>query len=92
MEDRTLLPTDSICLVNVVTPSVLSQLTAYSIMHGSTPVTTNTEFTYAAQHDPQREFLISRAEDILEKAAQRLRQKDVSHKTCALLIFPCTNT
>jgi hypothetical protein len=81
MEDRTLLPTDSICLVNVVTPSVLSQLTAYSIMHGTAPVTTTTEFTYAAQRDPQREFLVSRAEDILEKVAQRLRQKNVSHKT-----------
>ena len=50
-------------------------------MHGTAPVTTTTEFTYAAQRDPQREFLVSRAEEILEKVAQRLRQKNVSHKT-----------
>ncbi|CAO3658457.1 unnamed protein product [Umbelopsis ramanniana] len=84
MEDRTLLPTDSICLVNVVTPSVLSQLTAYSIMHGTAPVTTTTEFTYAAQRDPQREFLVSRAEEVLEKVAQRLRQKNLSVRTVVL--------
>ncbi|KAI9288509.1 hypothetical protein BC943DRAFT_357378 [Umbelopsis sp. AD052] len=84
MEDNTLLPTDSICLVNVVTPSVLSQLTPYSIMHGATPVSTTTEFTYAAQRDPQRDFLVFRAEETLEKVAQRLRHKNLSVRTVVL--------
>lgn len=79
VEDKTLLPTDSICLVNVVSPGLLSQLTAYSIVHGSAPVSTNMELTCASQPNPRMEFLVSRAEDMLEKVAQRLRNKDVSY-------------
>ncbi|KAH8551218.1 hypothetical protein BGW37DRAFT_495256 [Umbelopsis sp. PMI_123] len=84
IEDNTLLPTDSICLVNVVCPSLLSQLTAYSIMHGATPVSTTVDLTYAAQRDPQMEFLVSKAEDMLEKVAQRLRLHDLNVRTVVL--------
>jgi hypothetical protein len=78
IEDKTLVPTDSICLVNVVTPSILSQLTAYSIVHGTVPVSTTMDIAYSTQPDPRREFLLATAEDMLEKVAQWLRRHDVS--------------
>ncbi|CAO3662409.1 unnamed protein product [Umbelopsis vinacea] len=76
VDDKTLLPTDSICLVNVVTPGLLSQLTAYNLMQGASPVSTAMDFTCTAQPNPHREFMVARAEDMLENVAQRLRNKD----------------
>lgn len=81
VDDKTLLPTDSICLVNVVTPGLLSQLTAYNLMQGASPVSTAMDFTCTAQPNPHREFMVARAEDMLENVAQRLRNKDVSFRS-----------
>jgi hypothetical protein len=77
VEDKTLIPTDSICLVNVVTPTLLSQLTAYSIVHGTVPVSTTMDLAYAQQPDHRRQFLVSNAEDMLERVAHKLRLKNV---------------
>jgi len=84
VNDKTLLPTDSICLVNVVTPGLLSQLTAYSIVHGAAPVSTTMELTCASQPNPRMEFMVSRAEDMLEKVAQRLRNTGLNVRTVVL--------
>lgn len=78
VEDKTLIPTDSICLVNVVTPTFLSQWTTYNITHGVAPISTTMDLAYAQQPDHRRQFLLSNAEDMLEHVAHKLRLKNVS--------------
>ncbi|KAG2184520.1 hypothetical protein INT43_000429 [Umbelopsis isabellina] len=84
VEDNTLIPSDSICLVNVVTPSFLSQWTTYSMSHGVAPISTTMDLVYAQQPDLRRQFLLSNAEDMLERVAHKLRLKDLNVRTVVL--------